>query len=416
MTKKKIVLISDALTSTSGVGTQSRYLALGLANTGKYQICQLGAAIRHTDYSVQQFTPDILVKPIDGFGDRNLYRQLVAIEKPDAIVVFNDPRFFNQLFEVHDEIHQVCPIVYNHLWDQCDFPPIYNRNVYDAVDLFMCINQPTYDFLRPLYGDDKVRWAPHALPTEVFHPIKEADRLAARDRLLPGRRDHFIVSWVNRNAHRKRPGDVMWAFRLFLDKLQTEEGHQKATLLMHTDPNDVEGPNLLHVLDLFKLNNNVVFSREQLNFDDMRTLYSVSDAVVNISYAEGFGLGTLEAMYCARPIIAVKTGGMTRQVVDRRDGSENGIALPVELRKLVGSQATPYIVEDMVSVETVGDAYWRMYKLGPEARRELGLKAMRYAHEEFDMATLVKGWDEGLEWAMANWRANRPRWSKKVVK
>ncbi len=416
MNKKKIVLISDNLLSSSGVGCQSRYLALGLAGTGKYQICQLGAAIRHDDYTVRQVTPDIVVKPIDGFGDKTLFRQMLATERPDAVVIFNDPRFFMNLFEVHDEFHQICPIVYNHLWDQCELGPIYNRNVYDCVDMFLCINQPTYEFLKPIYGNEKVRWAPHALPKELFYPISDTEKYTRRNNLLPGRSDHFVVTWVNRNAHRKRPGDVLWSFKMFLDKLKAEEGHQKATLVMHTDPNDIEGPNLLHVLDVFKLNDNVVFSREQLNFDDMRVLYGMSDAVVNISYAEGFGLGTLEAMMCARPIIAVKTGGLTRQVVDVNDGSENGIALNVDCKKLVGSQATPYIVEDMVKVENVAEAYWKLYKMDPEARKELGFKAMRYAHQQFDMQMLIKTWDEALEDVFANWQKRRARWTKKVIR
>jgi len=417
MTKKKIVLVSDNLLASSGVGTQSRYLACGLAATNKYKICQLGAAIKHENYDVVQVPGiDVCVKPIDGFGDKNLYRQLLATEKPDAIVIFNDPRFFMNMFEVHDEIHQVCPIVYNHLWDQCEYPPLYNRNVYDIVDMFFCINRPTYDFLQPIFGDEKVKWAPHALPKDVFYPLPVGEQQMHRNRLLPDRSDHFVVSWVNRNAHRKRPADVMWSFRMFLDKLQQEEGHQKATLLMHTDPNDFEGPNLLHVLDILKLNNNVVFSREQLNLDDMRVLYNISDAVVNISYAEGFGLGTLEAMMCGKPIIANKTGGMTRQVIDYRDGSFNGIPLEVDCKKLVGSQSTPYIVEDIVKPESVADAYWQMYKMEPDVRKELGLKAMRYAHTEFDMDNLIKTWDKGLDDVITNWRSRRPRWTKKVIK
>jgi glycosyltransferase involved in cell wall biosynthesis len=414
--KKKIVLISDNLMSTSGVGTQSRYLSVGLAMTGKYQICQLGAAIKHEKYNIEQVHPDIIVKPIDGFGDKQLYRHLLATERPDAVVIFNDPRFFVNLFEVHDEFHQVCPIVYNHLWDQCEFPPMYNKNLLDAVDMYMCINRPTYDFLKPLYSEAKVKWAPHALPTEIFHPIKESEAIKHRQATLPGREDHFIVTWCNRNAHRKRPGDVMWAFKMFLDKLKQEKGHTKASLILHTDPHDIEGPNLLHVLELFKLNDNVVFSKSQLDFPSMNMLYGISDTVVNISYAEGFGLGTLEALYCGKPIIAVKTGGMTRQVVDYRDGSEHGVGLDVECKKLVGSQATPYIVEDMVRVESVADAMWKMYEMGPEKRKELGLKGMKYVHEEFGMEKLIKTWDDALEDTITNWRSRRPQWTKRVVK
>lgn len=413
--KKKIVLISDDLRATSGVGTQSRYLALGLAATGRYKICQLGAAIKHENYNVDQVHPDIIVKPIDGFGDRNLYRQLLATERPDAVIIFNDPRFFLNIFEHEDEFHQVCPIVYNHLWDQCEYPPMYNKNMYDCVDMFLCINRPTYEFLRPLYGAEVVKWAPHALPKELFKPIPEAQAKYHRASTLPGREDHFIVTWCNRNAHRKRPADVMWAFKMFLDRLKAERGHSKATLLMHTDPGDVEGPNLLHVLDLFKLNDNVVFSKQILDFESMNKLYAISDTVLNISFAEGFGLGTLEAMYAGKPIIAVKTGGLERQVVDHTDGSENGIALPVECKKLVGSQATPYIVEDIVRPETVADALWKMHEMGPDARKELGMKAMQYAHKEFNMDNLVKTWDDALQWTFENWRERRRPWKKKLI-
>lgn len=403
------------LLSPSGVGSQAKYLALNLART--YKICHLGAAIKHEKYDIIKIPDhDIIVKPIDGFGDRNLYRKLLATEKPDAVVIFNDPRFFMPLFEVHDEFHQVCPIVYNHLWDQCEFPPMYNRNVYDTVDMFFCINRPTFDFLQPIYGDVKVKWAPHALPEEVFYPLSQPERVTKRNQLLPGRADHFVVSWVNRNAHRKRPGDVMWSFKMFLDRLEKEEGHRKATLLMHTDPHDIEGPNLLHILDLLKLNDNVVFSRESLDLNDMRVLYGISDTVVNISYAEGFGLGTLEAMMCGKPIITLKTGGLTRQVIDHRDGSANGIALDIDCKKLVGSQATPYIIEDNVRPETVADAYWGMYKLGHAGREELGAKAMAYAREEFSMSKLIKTWEDGLEEVIANWRTRRSPWTKKVIK
>ena len=78
------------------------------------------------------------------------------------------------------------------------------------------------------------------------------------------------------------------------------------------------------------IKDNVLFSRDRLDFDKMNVLYNVSDFCINCSYAEGFGLSTLEAMQAGTPIIAVKTGGLTRQVVDHRDNTENGVAVDVE--------------------------------------------------------------------------------------
>ena len=99
-----------------------------------------------------------------------------------------------------------------------------------------------------------------------------------------------------------------------------------------------------------------VFSKERLYFAQINALHNISDCCINIAFAEGFGLATLEAMQTGTPIIAVQTGGLTRQVVDHRDQSENGIALPVEMRTLVGSQIVPYIYEDYVSNPTVANA------------------------------------------------------------
>ena len=99
-----------------------------------------------------------------------------------------------------------------------------------------------------------------------------------------------------------------------------------------------------------------------------------------------------------------------RQVVDHRDGSENGFCLPVEFTSLVGSQNVPYIYEDYVSVETIADRMMKMYELGPEGREKLGNKALRYARSEFALENTVKRWDETLTELAQNWKKNYTRW------
>ena len=79
MKKKKILLLSDHLLSTSGVGCQSRFLSFGLAEKGCWTVRQLGAAIKHENYDMAQPHPDILIKPVDGFGNRDQLRQLLSL-------------------------------------------------------------------------------------------------------------------------------------------------------------------------------------------------------------------------------------------------------------------------------------------------------------------------------------------------
>lgn len=408
--KKKILMLCDHPLSTSGVGTQARYLITGLVATGKYSFRCFGGAIKHDSYETVAVNPDFIIKPVDGFGGRDMLRLAIATEQPDAIMLFTDPRFFIWVWEMEDEIHQVCPIVYNHLWDQCEFPPIYNKVLFESTDLINCINRPTYEFLHSHFPE-KTNWAPHALPTELFHPLSEPEQAMHRKQLLKNCPDvEFVGAWVNRNARRKMPGDLLWSWKMFLDELEKRHGHRKAALVLHTDPFDQEGPNLLQIIEMLKIQKNVIISKERTSFQDMNKMYNAVDFVVNRSCAEGFGLSTLEGMYCGKPIIALKTGGLERQVVDHRDGSENGIALPVELKSMVGSQMVPYIVEDHVRNETVAEAFMKMYELGPEKRKALGQKALAYAQHEFNMKNLIETWDKSLEDTFSNWQSRRKSW------
>lgn len=411
MQKKKILILSDHALSTSGVGTQTKHLVDGLLKKGEWTVRQFGAALKHSNYETVAVNEDFIIKPINGFGDRNLLRVTLAVEKPDLILLFTDPRFFYWLFEMEDEIHQVCPIAWWHVWDN-NPTPVFNRHMYEATDLINCHSYLTYEICKGMFPE-KTNFVPHAVPPGIFYPLPN-DVIAMHKKQLLGdnRADHFVGFWNNRNARRKRPADVIESWKLFLDMLEEKHGHKKATLLMHTDPNDPEGPNLVQVAKMLDIEKNVAFSTERIEFSQMNILYNVSDFTLNISFAEGFGLSTLESMNAGKPIIALKTGGLTRQVVDHRDNSENGVALPVELRTLVGSQQVPYIYEDYVSSKTTAEAFLKMYELGSEKRQQLGKKAREYVLSEFSIEKTVDMWHETLNKTINDFKSNKKkRWS-----
>ena len=93
MNKKKILMLSDHPLSTSGVGCQARFLIDGLLATGKYSFRCFGAALKHTNYETVVINEDFIIKPLDGFGTKEMLRVALATEKPDALFFSQIPDF-----------------------------------------------------------------------------------------------------------------------------------------------------------------------------------------------------------------------------------------------------------------------------------------------------------------------------------
>lgn len=399
-------MLSDHALSPSGVGVQSRFLANGLVDKGRWTVRQLGAAIKHDDYSLTKVAEDFLIKPVDGFGTPEMIRSLLASEKPDIILLFTDPRFFVWLWQIEDEIHQICPIAYWHVWDNKPYPD-FNDMFYKSTDLINCHSHHTYTQVKERWPE-RTNFIPHSLPSEVFYRLDPMATKQHKVKLLgENKANDFVLFWVNRNAKRKRPADILESWSKFLNKIDNVAERKPATLIMHTDPYDQEGPDLTEVAKMFGIVENVIFSTERVGFQEMNILHNVADCSINISYAEGFGLGTLESLQVGTPIIAIKTGGLTRQVVDHRDESQNGIALEVELSSLVGSQNVPYIYEDYVSTDTVSDAILKMYTMPSAEKAKLSKKCEDYAKSEFNHQKTIDDWDSTLAKTVENWKEGK---------
>ena len=410
-------MLSDHPLSTSGVGTQARWLINGLINTGKYSFRCFGGAVRHDNYDTVAVNPDFIIKPTDGFGDKNLLRKTLAQVKPDAILLFTDPRFFVWVWEMQDEIQQVCPIAYWHLWDNPPWPD-YNKVLYESTDLINCINYPTYEMVKERFPN-RTNYIPHAVPKDLYKLISKEESMQFKKRLLGNERaDHFTVLYVSRNARRKMTADILVSWKLFLKDLQEKHGHTKASIIMHCDPLDQEGTNLHSVIDMLGIKENTIFSKDRIGFEDMRVLYNMCDTVVNRSANEGFGLPILEAKMCGKPVISIKTGGLTRQVEDHVTGEQYGIGLDPEVRSMVGNLMIPYIYEDFISHKTLSEAFMKMYDYGPEKREEIGQRAMKHAHRDYDLDAVVAEWDRTLMNTIENWKdpATKPAtWEMKVL-
>lgn len=394
MKKLKLVMIGDIPLVQSGVGLQLKYVIDHLASTGKYQIIVLGGAIKHPSYNpfkVKEWGDDVLVIPVNGYGDPGIIRQILDFEKPDAIFCITDPRYYVWLFEMIGEVHQQCPLIYWNLWDNADEItwPKYNRSYYDTCDALPAINKLTYKFLKENGWADKASYIPHGVPAEDFKILSGEDVLKAKKTHFGEASEKKFVAFYNsRNALRKRTGTLMMAWRSFLLSLPEEE-RDNCVLAMKTPPKDPEGQDLFALIrDIPDLKGRVAIVDSKFPNNIMCEFYNIADVTLSLSSEEGFGLSILESLYCGTPVICTKTGGMQDQVIDDETGEVFGFALEPDARILLGSQQTPYIWSDCVNHDKAGAHIRKMYdawKLGGHKEVFAGERARKSVLNRFSL-------------------------------
>jgi len=425
MSKKKIMLLSDDLRMSSGVGTVSKNFVLGTLD--KYDWVQVGGAIKHPEEgkvvdmndSVRKETgiedASLKIYPISGYGNQELLRQLMNIEKPDAILHYTDPRFWVWLYQMEHEIRQNVPIFYYNIWD--DRPtPRYNEFFYESCDLIMNISKQTVAMVKDAaVKKPRTDWdntyIPHGIPEEKFYPVgeldvKEFNQLQGyRNTVLHNQDKDFVIFWNNRNIRRKVPSDVIMAYKTFCDMLPKEKA-DKCVLIMHTQPVDQNGTDLPAVVNEICPMYDIIFSHQKLDDKELNFLYNIADVQVNMASNEGFGLGTAEAVMAGTPIVVNVTGGMQdqcgfklkgkhvthedydeihslhddRKWKDNPDLTHGEWVKPVwpSNRSLQGSIPTPYIFDDRCRWDDVADRFKEWYDTPKEERKEAGQKGREW--------------------------------------
>ena len=390
--KIRVLTLGDHPLSPSGVGTQTKYFCQGLLDSGNFSILSLGGAIKHNDYRQVQVAPyneDWRIIPIDGYGPPAMIRSVIRTEKIDMVWIMTDPRFWDWLWMMENEIRPLCPLVYYHVWD--NFPaPMFNRDFYLSNDHIATISKVTDQIVKEVAPEVPRTYLPHAVDPSIFRPFSDEELSRVKHQLWTQQNhdpDVFTVFWNNRNARRKQSGTLIYWFKSFLDKV----GHDNARLLMHTDPKDPHGQDLPAIIDSLGLSNKqVLLSTDKLPPEHLAAIYNAVDCTINISDAEGFGLGTLESLSCATPIIVNMTGGMQEQVTN---GSEwFGFGMPPVSKCLIGSQNVPYIFEDRLSKDQVVDSLFKMYSLPETERRKMGALGRLHVETNYNFSNFKSRW------------------------
>jgi len=395
--KKTILILSDHPLSPSGVGTQTKYFIEAMLATGKYRFICMGGAIKHQNYQpikVDPYGDDWVIFPIDGYGSQDLIRNLLVSHKPDVLWFMTDPRFYGWLWEIENEVRDAVPMVYYHVWDNYPYPQ-FNRRWYESTDYVATISKVTSDIVQTVAPSVKEMYIPHMVNTDIFKKQTDAANSSFRQesfKIPEDKNDDFtLFFWNNRNARRKMPGTIIWWFKEFLDKV----GHDNARLVMHTDPKDAHGQDLIHILERLGLTDGqVMLSTQKMAPGHLAMLYSAADCTINISDAEGFGLATFESLACETPIIVNMTGGLQEQVTD----GENwfGIGIEPTSKGVIGSQDVPYIYEDRVGKEDFINALVEFHNLTREEREQMGSQGRDHVLSNYSAEQFAERWDQLL--------------------
>jgi len=444
--RKNILLLTDDIRLQSGVANVGKEIVIHTAH--KYNWYNVGGAIQHPELGkIFDISEDVngianiedssvMVQPYNGYGDPALIRQLIKEQNIDAIFLITDPRYFEWLFQIENEIRKKTPIIYLNIWD--DYPaPMYNKAYYESCDLLMGISKQTVNINKLVLGDKIetkiIDYVPHGMNSEVFYPIKENSEDAVKmeeikKRMFGGKESKFTLFFNSRNIRRKSIPDTMLAWKYFIDQLPQEEA-DSCYFVLHTDLVSEAGTDLKAVRDyLFGSDyRNIIISSEKVPASTLNAFYNIADAQILLSSAEGWGLALTEAMLTGTPIIGNVTGGMQDQM---RFEDENGNwftpsadvpsnhtgkyknhgkwAFPVfpNNRSLVGSPRTPYIWDDRCRPEDATEQIMKLYNMSHSERKEAGLEGLEWATGDeagFTSGKMAKKVENNIDKLFATW-------------
>ena len=457
MKKKKILLLSDDLRMHSGIATQSKEFVLGTLH--HYDWVQAGGAVNHpeagnivdmceaakNETGVQN--PYLKIYPVSGYGNPDLLREIINIEKPDAILHFTDPRFWVWLYQMEHEIRTKIPIMYYNIWD--DLPdPLYNTNFYRSSDLLMSISKQTYGINKRIlskfgYKDWQTQYIPHGVNSKDHHVVDKNDtKFKEFEENFSLDKYKFKILYLNRNIRRKNPGDVALAYKHMMDNL-TEEQRKDCVFVWQAAVSDENGTDMRAVCKTLLPDYPVIFIHDiggPLNDEEMNFLYNSVDVYINLASNEGFGLGSLEALTVGTPIVVNVTGGLQDQCgFTKEDGSylteDDYVELGSNHRgkykehgewvkpvfpsniSLCGSPMTPYIFDDRCQYEDAGEALLGWYNEGPEERErkgEVGRQWVLGDDAKMTSVHLSQGFIDGMDTAFEKWTP-REKYTLEVI-
>jgi len=329
MEKKKVLVLGDSPTCSTGFGNVVRNILGQIHKTGLYDITVIG--INHAgqphDY------PYKIYPAINVLSDDSKYKN------PFGLQLFIDnccSGYFDIVFVVQDTfIVKQMGKALGDAWESLPKDKKFSSIYYFPVDSVLqksWVNESVVKFNHPVvytkYGKEEclkinkslynMDIIYHGVDKKIFYPINK-DK--AKEEIFPSRKGKYVITNIARNQPRKDLHKTFAAFSLLKEK------RQDVFLYILAQRLDVGG-DLIAIAENYGLkinedwicpNDNVYGANQGFPIEVVNKIYNASDVIVSSTLAEGFGLMTVEAMATGTPIIVPRNTSLVEIIGENEE-------------------------------------------------------------------------------------------------
>lgn len=300
----KILSISDSLSKPSGFATVCRNVLFRLVYLG-HEVFHLG--LQNTDGNkTYDFQYEDMAKSGKFIQNLPTYGHSAAFGKPEFEQHYKEVQP-DIIFTVMD-LHMCQWLVeykkkFNFQWI-CYLPldggpiPSYWNQILPHIDLIVVMSKWAEKMLNE--AGYSCAYVPHGVNNEIYKPDEKRGLAFRKKHNFP--EDAFIYLFLNRNQHRKNIPDLIDAYKIVAaDKHDT-------FLYFHCCLKEDMGWNIPVLLKQAKIINKCAYTTGVnpelgVKLDALIDIYNMADVLVTTTTGEGFGLTTIEALSCGKPVI-----------------------------------------------------------------------------------------------------------------
>lgn len=428
MSKKRVLLVSEAHHLHSGFGTYANQILSRLQATGKYEIAEFASyghynQVKDTEWLYYGNMPDPEEQEtynssgLNQFGGWRFDRVCLDF-KPDIVICYRDP-----WMDMYIKDSPLRPYFHWVWMPTVDSLPQRQEWIsgFSECDALFAYSEFGAEVLEQ-QGKESVNVVGCASPgidPNIYTPV--ANKRAHKQQLGLNP-DSFIVGTVMRNQKRKLFFELMKAFRLFLDRAP-EKVRAKSFLYLHTSYPEKQGWNIpegiMHnglggkVINTYVCKNCKAFScglfqdaltrckhchnmsavcptvGHGLPIPDLVKVYNTFDLYAQYAICEGFGMPQVEAAACGVPVAATDYSAMS-DVVRHTNG------YPIDVRTFFRELETN-AERAYPDNELMADTLLEFFTMSESKRMNKSMQARKGAVSRYDWNDTAKQWENYID-------------------